>query len=188
MSLCGDIIGIENECNNIYGGFIKLVLAPREYLTGITVADGVVSSITLEDITASPVVSYTPEEYIVKQNKILYNTASDINFETNISTFDNSFTVHLGGTTAEQREAIMSAMQGQRELLVFALSDTGLWYLIGATDGVDGKIGVRVSEVTAEVTRERNGNNEFVVTFLASQDKELHLYVEGSVMDSLLNP
>lgn len=187
MANCNDLLNINDDCDNIYGSFVKIAFAPKDFMTDFNVDNGVIDLLDLEDINVSPFEPYSPVEFYVKQNKISYEIGSEIAFDNNTTVFNNTFTVHLVGQTVEQRNAIMSLTQGQREVLVFALSDTGLWYVIGATDGVDGRIGARVSEVSGEVGLMRSDVNEFVLNIGTQEDKELHYYLDPILADNIFS-
>ena len=172
-----ELEGIQDDCENIYGGIIQIGIIPKEYLTSATISGGELTAVIFSSSVA---------DYYFKEGHATAAQESAIDFETSTTVFNNSISFSLKGQNLLKRNEIMLLAQGQQELIVFYLLDTGVAKVIGLTNGEDGKkIGARLTEVTGEVGSRRADANQYDITIAVEQDKELPLVVDNTLFNSL---
>lgn len=128
---CNTLSGIQLGCDNNAGGLTKFYIAQYESVTGLTVVDNVVTSISLSGGTPA---FY---EFEFNKNSAQFVETGNIDLVNGSSFFTVETTLNIARRDAAKSLAIQSLSAGQQKLLIIVKDANGIYWLQGRNEGVN---------------------------------------------------
>lgn len=177
---CNTALNGRSKCSNVYGGVVQMWIAPKSDISGTTISTGELTAATL---------STNAKEYAFREGQAFANSEAGIDFATGTTVFNNNITINLKDLDLDLRNELMILTKYQQELVVFYLTDTGVYWAIGLTNGDEGKkIGARVTTLSTATGTRRADANEAILNIGVDNDKELPITVDETLAGTILDP
>lgn len=124
MACNTSLISILKSCDNNIGGLTNIYIAPEEFVSGITVSQGVVTAITMSGTA-------TFAEYAFNKNSASYIEEAGISLENGSTFYTTTTTLMIPRREVAKRNAIALLAAGQRNLYLILKDANGLYWFQG---------------------------------------------------------
>lgn len=182
-NLIDDPIGL--NCGNSVGGLKTVYIAQYEWVTSV-MADGEVTSITMNAVSASPAIDGLFYEYSPSRKETSsWTEEANIDLTTGTTFFTQTLNLVWDKWTTTKLLALEKIIDSQKDLVIIVLQNDGTYWMLGRGRGA------QVSASTGGSGTTLNEGSTRTITFLAKelyQAPEVDPTIIAAVIEAASSP
>jgi len=172
MACNTSLTSILKSCDNNTGGVTKFYIAPSEFVTGTTQANGTITAIGMSG--ASKFV-----EYQFNKNTANYVEDAAISLENGSTFYTTTVTLSIPRREVSKRNSIALVAAGQRDLKIILKDGNGLYWFVGYANSAN-LTGLGEGSGTA-----KGDGSKYSLTFIA-EEPELMFEVNSAIITGIV--
>ena len=121
---CNTLTSILKGCDNNAGGVVSFFIAPEDFVSGFTEANGEISAIAMSGSTEFV-------EYQFNRNTSSYGEDMTVSLENGSTFYNQTITIVLARREAAKRQSLLLIASGQQKLTCIVKDSNGLYWGFG---------------------------------------------------------
>jgi len=173
MACNTSITAILKGCDNNMGGVKNVYLSPSEFVSGVTVSAGTVTSITM-----SGAVNFVQYEF--NKNAANYVEAGTISLENGSTYFATTLNMMIPRREVAKRNSIMLIAAGQRPLKIIIEDQNGLFWYMGYANSAN------LTAVGEGSGAAKADGSKYSLTFLA-EEPDMMYEIDPTIITAIIS-